>query len=134
MMTRAVLMHCTKVALLSALLLPAAQSVHAEWSVPDELQTQVSALNDEQTEFITSGAILDIIPERQLLHELAERDADSLGSLVDDLISVAKQMGYDPLRDMGAAPLNTTSKRFNRGTFATPEPLREHEREDEPEE
>ena len=132
MMIRAVLMHCTKVVLFSALLLPTAQSVNADWSVPDELQAQVSSLSDEQSVFITSGAILDIIPERQLLHELAERDADSLRSLIDDLISVASQMGYDPARDMGATPLNTASKRFNRGTFATPEPLREHEREDGP--
>jgi len=132
MMTRAILMHGTNVAILCAFLLPAAQSVNAQWSVPDELQPQVGMLNDEQTQFITSGAILDFIPERQLLHELAERDADGLQSLVNDLISLAQKMGYDPERDMGAAPLNTAAKRFNRNTLATPEPLREHERADGP--
>ncbi|MCH7898449.1 MAG: hypothetical protein IIC62_03780, partial [Proteobacteria bacterium] len=47
----------------------------AEWPVPDELQTQVNTLNDEQIEFITSGAVLKFIPERQLEHELATRAA-----------------------------------------------------------
>ena len=132
MMTRAILIHCRKIVLLLAFLLPAAESVYAEWSVPEELQTQVSVLNDEQTQFITSGAVLEIIPERQLLHELAKRDADSLRSLIDDLISLSEKMGYDPERDMGAAPLNTASKRFNHGTLATPGPLRELERADGP--
>jgi len=132
MMTRAIGMHGTKVALLFAFLLPAAQSVSGQWPVPDELTAPMSVLNDQQTQFITSGAILEIIPERQLLHELASRDAGSLRALVDDLMSLAEMMGYDPERDMGAAPLNTASERFNRGTLVTPEPLREHERADGP--
>jgi len=121
-----------RITFLLALLFLTSQYAHAEWSIPDELQTQASVLSDEQTQFITSGAILDIIPERQLLHELASRDAEGLQGLVNDLMSVAEQMGYDPTRDMGAAPLNTASLRFNRGTLPTPAPLREHEREDGP--
>lgn len=121
-----------RIIFLLALLFPAAQSACADWSIPDELQTQASVLNDAQTQFITSGEILKIIPERQLLHELASRDADGLQALVNDLISVAEQMGYDPSRDMGAAPQNTASKRFNRGTLPTPAALREHKREDGP--
>lgn len=117
------------VALLFALMLSVAQ---AQWSVPDALQSQVSELNDEQRDFITSGAILKIIPERQLLHELGARDADSLRKLVDDLMAVAAQMAYDPQRDMGAAPLNIASKRFNGWTMPTPAPLRDFERDDGP--
>ena len=121
-----------RITLLLALLFPAAYDAHSDWSIPDELQSQASVLSDEQTAFITSGAILEIIPERQLLHELASRDAEGLQSFVNDLMAVADEMGYDPTRDMGAAPLNTASKRFNRGTLPTPAPLREHEREDGP--
>ena len=121
-----------RITLLLAFLFPAAQSAYAEWSIPDEFQTQVSVLTNEQTQFITSGAILEIIPERQLLHELASRDADGLQTLVNDLMSVAEQMGYDPTRDMGAAPLNLTDDRFNGWTLPTPAALREHEREDGP--
>ncbi len=118
--------------LLLALLSLAIQSTHAEWSIPSELQAQVSVLTDEQTQFIKSGAILKVIPEQQLLHELASRDADGLRTLVNDLISVASQMGYDPARDMGAAPLNLTDDSFNGRTLPTPEPLRERQREDGP--
>ena len=121
-----------RITLLLAFLFPAAQSAYAEWSIPDEFQTQVSVLTNEQTQFITSGAILEIIPERQLLHELASRDADGLQTLVNDLMSVAEQMGYDPTRDMGAAPLNLTDDQFNGRTLPTPAALREHEREDGP--
>ena len=46
----------------SALLLLSVNSALSQWAIPDELQTQASALNDEQTEFITSGAILNFIP------------------------------------------------------------------------
>ena len=121
-----------RIALLLALLFPVAQNVAAEWSVPVELQTKVGALSDEQTQFITSGEILKIIPERQLLHEIASRDVASLQALVNDLSSVAKQMGYEPTRDMGAAPQNLTDEQFNGYTLPTPAPLREHEREDGP--
>jgi arginase family enzyme len=121
-----------RITLLLALLFLATQSVFAEWSIPTELQTQASVLNNEQIQFITSGEILKIVPERQLLHELSSRDAAGLQSFVNDLMSVAMEMGYDPTRDMGAAPLNLTDEQFNDYTLPTPAPLREHERADGP--
>lgn len=81
-------MRCVLATLVLALLLPPFESALAEWSVPDELQTQVNTLNNEQIEFITSGAMLKFIPERQFEHELATRDADSLRTLVNDLMAV----------------------------------------------
>ena len=119
-------------ALLLAFVLLPHQSTYGQWRVPDELQAQAGLLTDQQLEFITSGAVLDFMPERQLEHELATRDADSLRSMVDDIMALARQMGYDPERDMGAAPLNLTSEYFNRRTLPTPEPLREPEREPGP--
>ena len=122
-------MRYALVTLILALLLSPFEGALGQWSVPDSLGAKVSVLNDEQLQFITSGAALEFIPERQLEHELATRDADGLRTLVDDLMSVAREMGYDPERDMGATPLNIASKRFNRGTLPTPEPLRELERD-----
>ena len=84
MNSRAILTRCVLVTLFPALLLPPFESAHGQWSVPDELRAEASVLNDEQIEFITSGAILNFIPERQLEHELASRDADSLRTFVDD--------------------------------------------------
>ncbi len=121
-----------RITLLLALLCPAFQCANADWAVPDELQSQFSALTDEQSQFVASGEIFKVIPERQLLHELASRDADGIRSLVNDLISVATQMGYDPARDMGATPLNLTDDRFNDFTLPTPAPLRELKRDDGP--
>ena len=121
-------MRCSLAALLLALLLPPFDSAQGQSTVPDELRAQLSVLNDEQIEFVTSGAVLDYIPQRQLEHELATRDADGLRTLMDDLMSLAEEMGYDPERDMGAAPLNLSSKRFNGRTLPTPAPLRELER------
>lgn len=121
-----------RIALLLAVWFPAVQTVHAQWSVPKELHDSLEVLTNEQARFISSGDILDIIPEQQLLHELATRDADSLRALVNDLISVAQQMGYDPARDMGAAPLNLTDEHFNGRSPPTPEPLRDRKRSDGP--
>ena len=129
---RGILTHCALVTLSLALLLPPFESALGQWSIPDELRAQVSVLNDEQIEFITSGAVLEFIPQRQLEHELATRDTDGLRTLVDDLMSIAAEMGYDPERDMGAAPLNLTSKMFNEGMLPTPAPLRELKRESGP--
>jgi agmatinase len=112
-------------------LLLSAEKALGQWSIPEELRQKASALNEEQIEFITSGAILRFIPERQLEHELATRDPDSLRSFIDDVMSLADQMAYDPERDMGAAPLNLTSKSFN-GSVPTPAPLRDLEREPGP--
>jgi len=61
-----ILTRCASITLFLALLLPPFDSALGQWSVPDELRAQVSVLNDEQTEFITSGAVLEFIPERQL--------------------------------------------------------------------
>jgi agmatinase len=132
MSTRCILARCGLVTLASAFLLAPHESALAQWSIPDELGAQASVLNDEQLEFITSGAVLKFIPEQQLEHELATRDAGGLQALVNALMSVSDEMGYDPERDMGATPLNTASKRFNRHTLPTPAPLRELEREPGP--
>jgi agmatinase len=129
---RGILTHFALLTLSLALLLPPFESALGQWSVPDELRAQVSVLNDEQIEFITSGAVLDFIPERQLEHELATRDADSLRGFVDDLMSLAAQMAYDPERDMGAAPLNLHSDGFNGHSVTTPAPLRDLKREPGP--
>jgi len=48
----------------------------AQWSIPDELQTQASVLTELQLEFISSGTALKFIPEQQLKHEIATRDAN----------------------------------------------------------
>lgn len=124
-------MRCALVTFFLTLLLQF-ESAFGQWSIPDELRAQASVLNDEQTEFITSGAILEFIPERQLEHELATRDADGLRNFVNDLMSFAAEMSYDPERDMGAAPLNLTAREFNNGSQPTPAPLRELEREPGP--
>ena len=103
----------------------------AEWPVPEELRDKISVLDDEQLEFITSGAATEIIPERQLEHELKTRDADGLRTLINDLMAVAEQMGYSAERDMGAAPLDLKAARFNR-RIRTPEQLRDLERKPGP--
>jgi agmatinase len=115
----------------SAWLLLSVESAFGQWPIPAELQSRASVLTTEQLAFITSGAILKFIPERQLEHELATRDADGLRSLMDDLMSLADEMGYDPQKDMGAAPLNLTSKNFNEA-MPTPAPLRDLKREPGP--
>ncbi len=130
MNSSSIFMRCA-VAALFLLLLPS-DNVRAQWTVPDELSAKVRAMSDEQIEFIESGAILKFIPEQQLVSELQTRDAGGLQTLVNGLMSVAAEMGYDPARDMGATPLNTASKRFNRGTLPTPAPLRELKREPGP--
>ena len=127
-----ILMRFALATLFLALLLPPFESALGQWSVPDELQPQVSMLNDEQIEFITSGSALKFIPQRQLEHELATRDAGSLQKLVNDLMSLSDEMGYDPELDMGATPLNLASTRFNGGKLPTPAPLRELERDPGP--
>jgi agmatinase len=131
MIPRRFVTHGAWLTLCSAWLVLSVESASGQWSIPEELRAQASVLTNEQLEFVTSGAILEFIPERQLEHELATRDADGLRSLVDDLMSLADQMGYDPERDMGAAPLNLASKSFN-SAMPTPQPLRDFEREPGP--
>jgi agmatinase len=116
--------------LLALLVLPVSGAL-GDWSVPEELRAKVNELDEAQRDFITSGAAIDIVPERQLEHELTTRDTDSLKKLIDDLMAVAEQMGYSADRDMGAAPLNLTTKRFHRAVV-TPEELRDFEREPGP--
>jgi len=118
-------------ALLLAFMWPM-RSAFSQWSVPDDLTQQMSVLTGEQTEFITSGTILEFIPARQLEHELATRDAEGLRTFIDDLMSFAAEMSYDPARDMGAAPLNLTARAFNNHSMSTPVALREHQREPGP--
>jgi agmatinase len=103
----------------------------ADWAIPEELQDEASVLDEAQSAFITSGAALEFIPERQLEHELATRSAEELKQLVDDLMALAEQMAYDPERDMGAIPLNLTSRDFNMPQ-PTPSPLRDFDREPGP--
>jgi arginase family enzyme len=114
--------------LLFALLLVPLESAVAQWPIPDEVRAKASVLNEEQLAFISSGAALEFLPQRQLEHELATRDAAGLRSLVDDLMALAKEMAYDGDRDMGAAPLNLASKRFHLDLPLTPEPLRKPKR------
>ena len=118
------------VVVLGLSMIPTAAAV-ADWVVPAELNGKVNALNEAQQAFITSGSAIEIIPERQLTHELASREPESLAALIDDLMAVAAQMGYSPERDMGAAPLNLTTKRFNRAVVTPPE-LRDMERDSGP--
>ena len=132
MNSQGILTRCVLVTLFLALLLPPFESAHGQWSVPDELRAAMSVLNDEQTEFITSGDIVQFAPQRQLEHELATRDADGLRSFVDDLMSLAREMAYDPERDMGAVPLNLAARYFNGGTLPTPAPLRDLKRKPGP--
>ena len=131
MTPRRILAHCTLVTISFALLLATSESALGQWSAPDELRAAMDVLNDEQTEFLTSGDVLKFIPERQLEHELATRDADSLRNFVNDVMSLAAQMAYDPERDMGAVPLNLTTRNFNEGVLI-PASLRDFKREPGP--
>ncbi len=116
--------------LLTSLMLPFTGAL-GDWSVPEEFSDKVDALNAAQRFFITSGAAITIVPESQLKHELATREAESLARLISDLMTVAEQMGYSPERDMGAAPLNLATDDFH-GRVVTPPALREMEREPGP--
>jgi len=119
-------------AVLPGLLLCISQVAVAQWSIPGELRAAAGVLSDEQAAFISSGEALKFVPGRQLEHELATRDADSLRKFVDDLMSLAAQMAYKPERDMGAAPLNLKSRSFANGNVPTPAELRDFEREPGP--
>ncbi|WP_445616120.1 arginase family protein [Gilvimarinus sp. DZF01] len=104
-----------------------ASSSAAGWRVPQDLSGKLSALEDEQRRFITSGDFLAFMPARQMEFELASRDADKVRALISDLKAVAAEMGYDESRDMGAIPLNLTAKRFNQGIMP-PAALRKEDR------
>jgi guanidinobutyrase len=96
---------------------------YASESTDDKLAKLTAA----EREFISSGAVLGYIPQAQLDHELSARDLAGLQALLADLMALHERMRYDPQRDMGAAPLNLTSKRFN-GPYPTAAPLREEKR------
>lgn len=100
----------------------------AQWSLPDALESKLDGLSEAQADFVTSGAAVTFLPGRQLEHEIATRNTASLAGFIDDLMALADVMAYDSARDMGATPLNTASRRFNRNTLPTPEPLRDLER------
>jgi len=85
----------------------------AEWPVPTALEGRIAALSEQQQAFLTSGKVLEFIPQQQLEHEIATREPERLLELVDDLMALAELMAYDPARDMGAIPLNLQSRRFN---------------------
>lgn len=108
-----------------AFLLPT--PVHARENAGDKL----NRLPEAEREFVTSGTVFEYIPRAQLEHELSVRDTPSLQSLLADLMALAEQMRYDPERDMGAAPLNLASKRFN-PSQPTAAPLRKVQREPGP--
>ncbi len=91
--------------------------------MPDELSGKVDDLDPAQLEFVTSGAILDYLPAKQLTHELNTRSPAAIATLVNELMALAEEMGYDPQRDMGAMPLNTASDGYNRGLVPTPPEL-----------
>lgn len=116
---------------LACLLMPLRQA-GSETSLPDGLREKIQALEAPLQAFIESGEVLKFIPERQLHHELATRDTEALGRLMEDLMTLAEEMAYDPERDMGAAPLNTESRRFNQNTMPTPPPLRKLQRDPGP--
>jgi agmatinase len=103
----------------------------ADWPVPPALEGRISTLNEQQQAFLTSGKVLEFIPQQQLEHEVATREPERLSELVNDLMALAGKMAYDPTRDMGAIPLNLQSRRFNM-PLPTPAPLRDFEREPGP--
>lgn len=115
---------------LALLVFPVAGAL-ADWSVPEQFGDKIDALSEEQRTFITSGEAIKIVPERQLEHELATRDSEGLQMFINELISVAEQMGYSAERNMGAAPLNLTTKEFV-WVVRTPPALRKMEREPGP--
>jgi agmatinase len=86
----------------------------ADYQLPGELRDKLSGLDRSARTFVTSGEALAYLPARQLEHVLATRDAEGIETFVADLMAVAEQMGYDASRDMGAMPLNTTSRGYNR--------------------
>ncbi|MDH3902253.1 MAG: hypothetical protein OES90_03420, partial [Xanthomonadales bacterium] len=132
MKTQGLEMHlASTILILTCLLLPF-QTAIGQWSPPKDLKKQVDTLNEEQVEFLTSGAVLQFLPQQQLEHELSTRDTESLLGLLNDLMALSAEMSYDPERDMGATPLNIHSKRFNRGTLPTPPLLRKMERDPGP--
>lgn len=103
----------------------------ADWDIPGHLRGATRDLTTEQRAFLESGDVLMFLTERQLEQEITSREPGAFGALIDDLMSIAAEMRYDPARDMGAVPLNLKSKTFN-ALQTTPAPLREMQREPGP--
>jgi agmatinase len=99
----------------------------SDWELADSFSDAVAALDPAERRFISSGDFLEFMPARQMELALTRRDPADLKMLVGGLMSVADEMGYDPARDMGAMPLNLTSKSFN-DPVIMPEPLRDENR------
>ncbi|MDZ4731574.1 MAG: agmatinase family protein [Xanthomonadales bacterium] len=129
---RRMLSRSTLISFALAMLLAPFDSGYAEWKVPADLAGKLAGLSEDQREFIESGAALDFLPERQLVHELTTQEESNLQSFVADVMSLAEEMGYNPQRDMGAIPLNLTALKFSGGMVPTPAPLREAKREPGP--
>jgi agmatinase len=110
---------------------PLAATYANEWSLPKNLSEKILNLAPEQQAFITSGDALKFLPERQLIHEINTRDTDAVQVLINDLMAAAAEMTYDPKKDMGAIPLNLTTKSFNRA-MVTPKALRKIQSDDGP--
>ncbi|MEO0438362.1 MAG: arginase family protein [Pseudomonadota bacterium] len=115
-----------------ALVVAAVSGVNADDDFPPKLAAQILELEPDAQLFIHSGGIFDYMPRRQLEHEADRRDPEGFARLVEEVLAVAAQMGYDARRDMGAIPLNLNSKRFNEHNVTTPKALRELEREPGP--
>lgn len=115
-------------ALFVAFALLGASAASGEWTVPEAARQKVEALDAEQRQFLESGSVLKYLPEQQIEHELETRDEERIRALLDDLMALDAQMGYDAGRDMGAMPLNLESRRFNGSTLPTPPALRDFER------
>ena len=79
-------------ALIATLLVFSFASAIADWSIPDSVQARLDELPPEQEEFVTSGAIIQLIPSTQLEHEFANRDQESLQTLIGDLMIVASEL------------------------------------------
>lgn len=108
----------------AALDAPASKAVIAESITSDK----IASLPVELQQFIMSGEYEQFMPPRQLRHEMAKRDRQSLEELLTDLLAVAREMGYDPTRDMGLIPLNTeTTRGYNLGV-EEPALLRDEQR------
>ncbi|MFT4937796.1 MAG: arginase family enzyme [Paraglaciecola sp.] len=103
----------------------------AEWQLPTALIEKISGLEPQQQSFILTGDALDFLPAMQLIHEIETRDAADIQVMINDLLIVAAEMGYDPTRDMGAIPLSLSGEGFNLGTII-PAPLRKMKRKPGP--
>lgn len=112
----------TRWLLCSAMVLTSSCVTAAEtgWQLPAALSDKLQALDANQQAFISSGDFMQYMPARQMEFELNNRDSAAMSALVNDLLAVAAEMGYNPQRDMGAMPLNLSSPSFNFGIILPP--------------